>query len=204
MAHATVQWKPKPQSEIKRGPGRPRKDFSNEKYTRLGYERLIHEDEVKTPTEGFERQFGKDFLVKLRRLSLTLKKGETQDGITLLQRTRPPRTFTVTFVHGGRLIFVTLAASQVVCFGCDPHTAAVYANRVAYEFEPDVDRSQMTLNEKLALTKRWTFARKRHADVEARMNFDKAFRVSAASTARYDAYAKAHGLRIVSRAVELL
>ena len=98
---------------------------------------------------------------------------------------------------------MTLKGRDVVCFGADPHVAAVHATQHVLSFEPDVDMTCLTLDEKLALTKRWSFQIKRHAAVIQQMNYDRAFGRYTAQTDRYRAYAKAHGLRITKSPVTL-
>ncbi|USN14719.1 hypothetical protein DOMOVOI_02450 [Brevundimonas phage vB_BpoS-Domovoi] len=199
MTVATVQW------NTKRTPAAdPKAPVVLDKYTRRGTERIIREDEVKDPSDGFARQFGEDRLKAIRRLSSKLRKGETAEGLTLIRRTAAPGViYTFTFQDGARTIYVTLKGRDVVCFSADPYTAAVHATQYALSFEPDVDLSRLTLNEKLALTKRWSFQIRRHAVVIQQMNYDRAFGRYTTKTDRYRAYAAAHGLRIIKTPVTL-
>lgn len=201
MTTPPVMWKVDGQRRTGAKGGRPK---VLDKYTHRGTERIIREDEVKTPSEGFARQYGAERLASIRRLSSLMRKGETAEGVTLLRRTRAPGVvYTFAFQHQGRLTYVTLKGAEVVCFGCDPHAAAVHASRTEYTFEPDVDRTSLTLDEKLALTKRWAYQIKRHAAVIERMNYEMTFSPSAAVTARYRTYARSHGLRIKVETVDL-
>lgn len=182
--------------------GRPPKVL--DKYTHRGTERIIPEDEVKNPSDGFARQFGIEKLTAIRRLSSTLRKGETAEGLTLLRRTAAPGViYTFSFRDGARTLFVTLKGKDVLCFGCDPNTAAQAASRTRRSFEPDVDLSTLTGAERMALVKQWAWKRQRHEAVEQQMNADMVFRAGSETTARYKAYAKAHGLRIKTEVVDV-
>ena len=198
MTAATVRWKTD-------GPRQPKApEPALDKYTRLGHLRVVREDEVKDPSDGFARQFGEDRLKAIRRLSSKLRKGETAEGLTLIRRTGAPGVvYTFTFQDNARTIFVTLKGRDVVCFGCDPAAAAIHATQFELSFEPDVDLTRLTLAEKLALKKRWAFQIKRHEAVIQRMNYDRAFGRYTTQTDRYRAYAKAHGLRITKTPVTL-